>query len=455
MKPSIPAAMRSLLRIEESFKARLVNIAHLLSGNLITSVVGVIGFLITARALGPADYGILALTYAYVRVVGLIAGMQTWQPLIKYAAEIADRKHLEEYRSLLKFGFSVDIGAALIGFVAAVILALLFGPYFGVGPEATVYVLIYSSVLLFQISGTPTAIMRLAGSFRLIAYGAAANAALRTVLCGVGLLLGADLLYFVIVWTLTQITGSLTLIVLSVRRLISEGVRGIWSARLGLVRSHFKGLIGFTIGANVEQTVRSSANEFDTLLVGALTEPAIAGLYSIAKRFARLILQLGVHVQAVFYPDVARLWAANAVEEFRRAIIQMEVMLALFGTSCFLVTLLFAEQAIVWMAGAAFVGAAILVKVQMLAVALALCGSAMRTGLLATGRQPEVLKVTTVSTIVFHIFALILVPLLGAIGANFAHVAMSVVWLIGLVLAFRAALPEPAPVAEVSAPDAG
>jgi len=228
---SFQRKVRRLLNIEQSFKARLVNIAHLLSGNLITSVVGVLGFIITARALGPADYGILALTYAYVRVVGLIVGMQTWQPLIKYAAEIADKKHLEEYRSLLKFGFTVDIIAAVIGFIVAVTLALLFGPYFGIGPEATTYVLIYSSVLLFQISGTPTAIMRLAGAFRLIAYGAAANATFRTVLCGIGLLLGADIFYFVIVWTLTQIAGSVTLLVLSIRQLRSESVRNIWSAR--------------------------------------------------------------------------------------------------------------------------------------------------------------------------------------------------------------------------------
>jgi O-antigen/teichoic acid export membrane protein len=439
---SFQPKVRRLLQIEQSFKARLVNIAHLLSGNVLTSIVGVLGFLITARALGPADYGILALTYAYVRVVGLIVGMQTWQPLIKYAAEIADKKHLEEYRSLLKFGFTVDILAALAGFIAAAVLALLFGPYFGIGPEATTYVLIYSSVLLFQISGTPTAIMRLAGAFRLIAYGAAANATVRTVLCAIGLLLGADILYFVIVWTLTQIAGSVTLVLLSIRQLLSESVRNIWSARLGLVRSNFKGLIAFTIGANVEQTVRSSANEFDTLIVGALTEPATAGLYSIAKRSARLILQLGVHVQAVFYPDVARLWAANAIEEFRRAVLQMEVMLALFGMSCFLVTLFLAERAITWMAGAPFAGAAILVKVQMLAVAIALCGSAMRTGLLATGKQPDVLKVTTISTVVFHVTALALVPLLGAIGANIAHVALSIVWLLGLIIAFRSALRE-------------
>ena len=66
---------------------RLVNIGHLMSGNLIGAVVGVVGFVVTARALGPADYGVLALTYSYVRIVGTLVGFQSWQPLIKYGAQ--------------------------------------------------------------------------------------------------------------------------------------------------------------------------------------------------------------------------------------------------------------------------------------------------------------------------------------------------------------------------------
>ena len=78
-------------------------------------------------------------------------------------------------------------------------------------------------------------------------------------------------------------------------------------------------------------TIRASAIEFDTLIVGAFGDPAAAGLYHIAKRLARLVQQCGVQVQAVLYPDVARLWAARAIGEFRRTVVQMELLLAAFG----------------------------------------------------------------------------------------------------------------------------
>ena len=57
--------------------------------------------------------------------------------------------------------------------------------------------------------------MRLAGRFWMVAYGSQINTVLRLVLCLIGLLTGAQLLYFVIVWTVTQIVGSLVILVLA------------------------------------------------------------------------------------------------------------------------------------------------------------------------------------------------------------------------------------------------
>ena len=60
--------------------------------------------------------------------------------------------------------------------------------------------------------------------------------------------------------------------------------------------------------------------------------------------------------------------------------------------------------------------------------------------MLAMGRQPTVLKVVLVATAAFHLSALALVPQIGPVGANIAHVVMAAIWLVGLVIAFRSAL---------------
>jgi O-antigen/teichoic acid export membrane protein len=428
---------------ETSLRARVKNIGHLLTGNLIGSVIGVAAFMVTARALGPADYGVLALIYSYTRAVEKLVSFQSWQPLIKYGATYQGPEHVDDLRALMKFGLLVDAGAAVLAAFVAIAVALLFGPLVGIPPEALNLTILYSLVLMLNINGMPTATMRLAGRFRMTAYGSLASGALRLLLCGYGLMTGQGLAFFVLAWAGTQAVGYLTFLTMALVQLHRQGVRRLLTAPMTGVVQRNPGLWSFTLGSNLELTVRSSAGEFDTLLVGALSDSASAGLYHVAKRFARLILQLGVQVQAVLYPDVARLWAQRAYQEFGRAILQMELILFGFGAALLLATVVAIEPILVLAAGPKFAGAGPLITMQMVAVMFTLSGSAARTALFAMGRQPAVLLIATVGTVVFFAVALALIPLIGAMGANIAHSAMALVVLIGLAVTYRRALPRP------------
>lgn len=427
---------------EASLRARLRNIGHLLTGNLFGSIVGMLGFVVTARALGPVDYGVLALIYSYTRAVERLISFQSWQPLIKYGAELTGKEHHDDYRALLKFGLVVDVSAAILAYLVAIGFALLFGPAIGLQKETIWLVVIYSSVLLIQVNGFPTAVMRLAGRFRIMAYGSVAGGFVRLLLCLIGLLFGGGLLFFVFAWTASQILGSITRLVIALIELNRQGVRRLLSAPLKGVRGRFKGLLGFTVGSNLELTIRSSANEFDTLLVGWFTDPAGAGLYHMAKRLGRVVLQIGVQVQAVLYPDIARLWAKRDLVTFRRTVRQTEIMLAAFGVAVVCATILFIKPALDLLLGAQFAAAAPLAIVQMIAVAIMLSGSVVRSALLAMGKQIAVLKVVTVSTIAFHVTAVAMIYSIGAMGANIANVILGVVWLVGLLYLYRSALRE-------------
>jgi len=438
--PTLADRVLRFWRKETSLRARIANIGHLVTGNLFGSVIGMVGFLITARALGPTDYGLLALTYSYARVIERLLSFQSWQPLIKYGAELQAAEDRDALRSLLKFGLLVDVSAAVASYLVAIGLALFLGPLVGIGADALEHVLIYSTVLLFQINGFPTAVARLSGRFKAVAYGSLISGTLRLILCAIGLLVGAGLLYFVIVWTVTQIIAGLSFLTFAFWEMHRQGIRRVLAAPLSDATRRLKGLWHFTIGSKVELTIRSSTDELDTLLVGMLADPTSAGFYHIAKRLGRLVLQLGVQVQAVLYPDVARLWAKRAVAEFRRTVRQMEVLLAAFGLAVFAATAIGIQPLLYWTAGADFVAAAPLAIVQMVAVAMTLSGGAVRTALLSMGRQPAILKIVFAGALVFHATAFSTIPFIGAMGANIARVVMAAVLLVGMMLVYRAAL---------------
>ncbi|TPW29019.1 lipopolysaccharide biosynthesis protein [Pararhizobium mangrovi] len=416
---------------------RLVNIGHLLTGNVFGSFLGMLAFMLTARALGPHDYGRLALTFSYIRAVQLLIAFQSWQPLIKYGAELHGRSHEPDYRALMKFGLMVDIGAAMAAFLVAVCGAFLFGSILGISKDMLTWVLIYATTLAFQINGMPTAVLRLAGRFRLTAYGPLAGTSFRVVLCLVGLLTGAGPLYFVVLWTITQIGGAVSILVLALFELHRQGVRQLMSAPLAGVTRKFEGLLGFTIGSNLELSIRSSTNEFDTLLVGFLAGPSPAGFYQITKRLARMVLQLGAQVQAVLYPDIARIWARGELKELHRAVLQTFVMLAGFGVLVVGLTAIGIRPIIIHTAGTSFAAAAPLAVVQMIAAAIMLSGGVLRSALLAMGRQPTVLRIVIVATIIFQLVAVSAIPIVGAMGANLAHMVMALIMVSCLWFVYR------------------
>lgn len=434
------ARAATLWRTDGQLRRRLADVAHLLVGNYSGALIALLAVALTARALGPTLYGMLALTIAFARAIERIVSFQSWQPIIKYAAALDAPDRADEFRTLIKFGLLLDIGAAFAGWLIAVGAAMLGGSWLGWNQETIHLVLIYSTVLLFNITGVSTAILRLSGRFRTVAYGQVLGATVRLILCAIAVRAGAGLLEFAFIWMGTQILSALVFLATSMRQLKRQGIHGIIKAPLKGVTDKFPGLWNFAITANLSLTLRSSAFQLDVLLVGALAGPTAAGLYHIVKQVGRLALQVGQQVQAVVYPDVAKLWVAQQLSEFRRAILQVEVMLASFGILTFLAFLFLSEPLLRLTAGPAFTAAAPLLIIQMFAVLLSLCGAGANSALLAMGRQRDTLRVVLVATVAFHATALLLIPRIGAMGANVAHVVLGAIWLAGLALHFRRAL---------------
>src|SRR3546814_16053337 len=89
-----------------------------MSGNLASGLISLAAIALTARALGPASYGILALAIAHVRVVERPVTSQSWQPLIKDGAEVTYPEHAADFTSLLKFGSPLDVSGAFAAWVS-------------------------------------------------------------------------------------------------------------------------------------------------------------------------------------------------------------------------------------------------------------------------------------------------------------------------------------------------
>lgn len=411
----------------EALVGRLRNIGHLLTGNFASAILSLVAIALTARGLGPASYGILAIAFAYARTIERLVSFQSWQPLIRYGASLQEDGRHEDLKSLMKFGLLLDMAGALLALLIGLLLAMSGARLLDMTPEVQTTFLICCLMLPFNLNGMPTAALRLHGSYRLAAWGPVCGAAARLIGSAIALANGGGLVAFAAVWAGSQVIGSLLFLSLGFRVLRDRGLGGILSASVENITTRFSGIWRFAWISNVSFTLRSSADQFDVIIVGALAGPAAAGFYHIAKRAGRLAEQVSTQAQAVLFPDIARLWNKGDRAEMRRAIRQLELLLFGFGALMILFFLVAARPIIGLTAGAAFTPAAPLLVVQMVAVTLAMTGSGSRSALLAIGREKQVLKAVIAGTMVFHALAFTLVPQIGAMGANLAHIGLGLI----------------------------
>lgn len=429
------------MRAREALQHRRIRaVLHLLTGSTATLALTLLSIALVARMLHPAVYGVFAMILTLGQACERLLSFQSWQPLIRHGASIDMEQDQTSYFALLKFGWLLDISGSIAAWAIASLLAVAGHVLMGISAQTLGYTLLFLTSLLFNFNGVSTAIFRLCDQYRIIARIQVFNALLRLVCVAAAYMAGSGLLQIVIIWTVTQIIGSLINFVVAVRLLPGNGWRGFLAARTKGVNSRFPGLWRFAIGANLSLTLWSSAQQVDTLIVGWLADPASAGLFHIAKRISRVVQQVGSQVESVVYPDLSRLAAAGQKRAFVRVLLQTEAMLAGFGLCCFLVILTAGGPLMRLAAGPNFAGAVPLLTVQILAVTLTISGAASRAGLLALGDQKAVLRTVMACTFAFYLSVFPLIPRFGAMGANLAHLAFAAVWLGGLAFHLRRAI---------------
>ncbi|MET0364214.1 MAG: lipopolysaccharide biosynthesis protein [Sphingobium sp.] len=406
------------------FRSRMTSIGHLLSGNFMNAGIMLLSVAIAARTLGPHTYGIMVMVLTFGRTVERILRFESWQPVIKFAADHEEQNDKERLSQLYLYGLILDVGAACLAALATVALATAAGRFFGLSAEHVELVAIYSVALCCNINGMPTAALRFAGRFRTLAYAQVFANVLRIGLAAVCASQGYGLIGFLIAWTVAQVLGQILFIILGFNALAAQHIPNPLGAEWRGLSRRFPGFLSFAWSTNMSTTMRTFTQEADALLVGVLAGPAAAGMYHIAKRMAKVAQQAGAQVQAVLYPDMARIWVQRDFATFRSMILQIQWALAAIGVCALTAGYLLGDIIIHAAIGEAFADAYPLLLTQLVAVSLYLHAAPSRAALLAMGEHRVVMRIAIGSTMLFFAVAFTLIPHIGAMGANIAHIAL-------------------------------
>lgn len=245
----------SAIRLRDALTHRRARaVFHLLSGTAATLALTLLSIALVARLLGPAAYGIFAMILTLGQACERLVSFQSWQPLIRNGATVDPDADPATYFALLKFGWLLDIGGSIAAWTIASVLTIAGHYLFGFSFQHVGYTLLFAASLLFNFNGVSTAIFRLAGQYRAVAQIQVANAFVRLLCVAGAYLAGAGMFQIILIWTITQILGSLVNFVFALRLLPQPGFRQLLRARAKGITGRFPDIWRFALGSNLSLT---------------------------------------------------------------------------------------------------------------------------------------------------------------------------------------------------------
>lgn len=419
---------------DDLFRRLFKNAGTLLSGNVAASALGLVSTALTARVLGPETFGILVLITTYALVVDKLVNFQSWQAIIKYGADTLESNRDDDFGALIRFGFFLDGGTAVLGTIVAAAGAWFVGQWRGWDAEVVLMATLYSGTIIFHVSGTPIAILRLFNKFKLFSFQVVIASAIKLFGVSIAFAFGAGLWVFLVVWALTDIVGKMLLIVFSIRELSVHEISWVRARFTTRYRDRFPKLWTFVLTTNLNSSVRMASREVDVFVIGALLSPEAVGLFKIAKQISSLLAKLSDPLYQSIYPELARLRAAGDTRRVATFAIKSAVIAGSAALVFWVGTVVLGRFALGVFFGSEYVSAYAILVWYMMAIVIAILAFPLQPLMLSYGRPDRSFWIHIIATGLYFTLLVPLAQLFDAVGAAQAYLGYYVVWS-GLMIA--------------------
>jgi len=405
------------------------NSSWLLGSNGVVVAASFAQGIILARTLGASRYGVLALVIGVVAVVQQLLDSRIWEAVIKFVVEFRTKGDPVGAAAVVKLCYLVD---AVVGVAAGAVLiwtadwtARLFVGGEGAADAIRLYAV--STVVAVPVAAS-TALLRVAGRFRWLAYQSAGEMVVRlAAVAAVVVLVGARIVPVLWAYLFAGAVSAATLAILAAAASRQLGLARWADAPLHVLRGDLKRILSFVAYSNLTGTSRLVTGRADVLVLGLFSDPTSVGLYRLARTVSDPLAGLFNPIYQAVYPEMSRLVHERRFELARRLSERMRRIIAsLVFPACILGTLM-AGWAVPWVFGSDFRGAVPLVRIMLWQLVwtpyLWLPGL-----LLAMGRARLVAAVTGLDALNYLLLLFLLVPPLGATGAAVATLLRFLAW---------------------------
>src|SRR5688500_11573389 len=292
-------------------------------------VIALVGSVLSARALGPIDFGRFGMVMAAVMICGTLAEAGLTNTTVKM---IAERIKKDDERSALSSARTYFILRLLSGALVAALGWLVSGPiaaYILGYPDLTPYLqLSFLTVAALSVSSYPTTV--LVGLSRFGKLGAAGVLNALITLTGIAILFLAGRLSLdtLIAWNVAlPLVSTLPAWVMLPRGWLPW--RSAGNGSLLRLDSKVAGeMLGFSKWIAVSAVGTMVAMQGDLILLGRLSSPEVVGVYSVALALALRLGALNQSLLLVLMPRASRLVGRVEIRRYTEQVLKGSVVLA-------------------------------------------------------------------------------------------------------------------------------
>lgn len=427
---------------EKDFRTLWANATALLAGNVSAAFCDVVTLILTARLLGVEAFGVLVLIQTCVRITDALTNFQSWQAVIKFGADAMKQPERADFAKLIKFGTILDFCSSTLGALVSVGVFLVVAGWQSWNPEITTLAIFYGLSIVFNIVGTPTAVLRLFGKFRTLALAQFGVALVKMLAVVVAFFSEWDVSFVYWIWILGNIATPMVIVALGWRAAhLRMGLLSVLRTPVRGVRQQFEGIIRFFVTTNFTESIRLIAKEVDIIVVTSFAGTGAAGIYRIAKQFASIPDRFTLPVRDAVYPEIAKLRASGHIEKLKSYVMRTGVLCGGFGLAVLVGALLLGRLAIELTVGPEFADAYWPLVVYLISITIYMFGISFQSVLLSVNEPGRILQVFLIGNVVYVIALVWLCSYFGAVGAAAAHVVYHTVWFIGMKVSINQFLP--------------
>lgn len=339
--------------LDDGLRRLVRNASTLIVGNAMQSAIGLASLALTARALGPPDFGKLVIAVAYASIVTQLIGFQSWQAVIRYGTGALARDDTRQFMGIVKTGTVLDLLAAIVASLVALAGVMLGADLIGIDAESRAVALLVSLAIAANIIGTPTALLRIFDRYKLFVVQSLVTSVLKLLLVGAAFLAGGDLWTFALAWVASQVFGHMLRAGLAVRELVK---RRLLASRGQTITATFRmhpDLARFFLFTNLNSTARI-LRDLDVPILAWLLGPGAAGSFKIARQLAGSLNKIIDPFFVVVYPDLARLHSAGTTSVALSLVRRSALSLGALASALLVVFIIVGEPLMVLVLGEAF-----------------------------------------------------------------------------------------------------